>query len=317
MRQAVERRYRRRPGRGRRDARPDPDRRRPRPAQRRAGRAGRAGGGGDADRLARQAGGGDLRARACRSRSACGATTPACGCCRRSATRPTASPSPATAGAARRGTLHSRLDELAGIGPRRRKLLIQTFGSVQGVREAEPGGSPECPRSAHRAADLRAAPCGGEGAVAETGVCAAGAFFFRLRPRPRHPPQDRPAGLSGCRETTRHLDVGGVLSLNRRGGTGSSGCDQNPGMKARRNPRVFHWGGSVSRAQIVVAPADTGPASSPRCGPGSPPGRVSSRWEQRPALPEEHPLRRLHLPGEPADRLLPGIRQGELKRPYS
>jgi excinuclease ABC subunit C len=33
-------------------------------------------------------------------------------------------------------TLHSRLDELAGIGPRRRKLLIQTFGSVQGVRDA-------------------------------------------------------------------------------------------------------------------------------------------------------------------------------------
>ena len=33
-------------------------------------------------------------------------------------------------------TLHSKLDELAGIGPRRRKLLIQTFGSVQGVREA-------------------------------------------------------------------------------------------------------------------------------------------------------------------------------------
>ncbi|MFL6234489.1 MAG: excinuclease ABC subunit C, partial [Thermoanaerobaculia bacterium] len=33
-------------------------------------------------------------------------------------------------------TLHSRLDELAGVGPRRRKLLIQTFGSVQGVREA-------------------------------------------------------------------------------------------------------------------------------------------------------------------------------------
>ena len=33
-------------------------------------------------------------------------------------------------------TLRSKLDELAGIGPRRRKLLIQTFGSVQGVREA-------------------------------------------------------------------------------------------------------------------------------------------------------------------------------------
>ncbi|HKI04578.1 MAG TPA: excinuclease ABC subunit UvrC [Thermoanaerobaculia bacterium] len=33
-------------------------------------------------------------------------------------------------------TLHSKLDELAGVGPRRRKLLIQTFGSVQGVRDA-------------------------------------------------------------------------------------------------------------------------------------------------------------------------------------
>lgn len=33
-------------------------------------------------------------------------------------------------------TLRSRLDELAGVGPRRRKLLIQTFGSVQGVKEA-------------------------------------------------------------------------------------------------------------------------------------------------------------------------------------
>ncbi|MFL6195086.1 MAG: excinuclease ABC subunit UvrC [Thermoanaerobaculia bacterium] len=33
-------------------------------------------------------------------------------------------------------TLHSRLDELAGVGPRRRKLLIQAFGSVQGVKDA-------------------------------------------------------------------------------------------------------------------------------------------------------------------------------------
>ncbi len=33
-------------------------------------------------------------------------------------------------------TLHSKLDELAGIGPRRRKLLLQAFGSVQGVRQA-------------------------------------------------------------------------------------------------------------------------------------------------------------------------------------
>ncbi len=33
-------------------------------------------------------------------------------------------------------TLHSKLDELAGIGPRRRKLLLQRFGSVTGVKEA-------------------------------------------------------------------------------------------------------------------------------------------------------------------------------------
>ncbi len=33
-------------------------------------------------------------------------------------------------------TLKSKLDELAGVGPRRRKLLIQRFGSVEGVRNA-------------------------------------------------------------------------------------------------------------------------------------------------------------------------------------
>ncbi len=33
-------------------------------------------------------------------------------------------------------TLRSRLDDLTGVGPRRRKLLIQRFGSVHGVREA-------------------------------------------------------------------------------------------------------------------------------------------------------------------------------------
>jgi excinuclease ABC subunit C len=33
-------------------------------------------------------------------------------------------------------TLKSRLDELAGIGPRRKRLLIQTFGSLEGIKNA-------------------------------------------------------------------------------------------------------------------------------------------------------------------------------------
>ena len=33
-------------------------------------------------------------------------------------------------------TLKSRLDELAGVGPRRKKLLIQRFGSVEGIKNA-------------------------------------------------------------------------------------------------------------------------------------------------------------------------------------
>jgi excinuclease ABC subunit C len=32
--------------------------------------------------------------------------------------------------------LRSRLDELSGIGPRRRKLLLTRFGSAEGVRQA-------------------------------------------------------------------------------------------------------------------------------------------------------------------------------------
>jgi excinuclease ABC subunit C len=35
-----------------------------------------------------------------------------------------------------RRDLHSALDEVAGIGPRRRKVLLSTFGSVAGVRRA-------------------------------------------------------------------------------------------------------------------------------------------------------------------------------------
>jgi excinuclease ABC subunit C len=35
-----------------------------------------------------------------------------------------------------KATLHSRLDDLSGVGPRRRRLLLQQFGSVEGVRAA-------------------------------------------------------------------------------------------------------------------------------------------------------------------------------------
>ncbi|MEZ5331423.1 MAG: excinuclease ABC subunit UvrC [Thermoanaerobaculia bacterium] len=35
-----------------------------------------------------------------------------------------------------RSTLRSRLDDIAGVGPRRRKLLLQHFGSLEGVRTA-------------------------------------------------------------------------------------------------------------------------------------------------------------------------------------
>jgi excinuclease ABC subunit C len=61
-------------------------------------------------------------------------------------------------------TLHSRLDDLAGVGPRRRKLLLQTFGSVQGVKDApleklQEALGPEVGRKVFE--QLRAAEAGG------------------------------------------------------------------------------------------------------------------------------------------------------------
>ncbi len=37
----------------------------------------------------------------------------------------------------RRATLRSSLDSVAGIGPKRRRLLLTRFGSLSGVREAD------------------------------------------------------------------------------------------------------------------------------------------------------------------------------------
>jgi excinuclease ABC subunit C len=54
---------------------------------------------------------------------------------RRSATRRTASPSPATV-PARQGAAHSKLEDIPGIGPARRKKLLAQFGGLDGVRNA-------------------------------------------------------------------------------------------------------------------------------------------------------------------------------------
>ena len=59
-----------------------------------------------------------------------------CGCCSGSATRRIASPSPSTARPGRRRDLRSELDDIAGVGPRRRNTLLKRFGSVAGVRRA-------------------------------------------------------------------------------------------------------------------------------------------------------------------------------------
>jgi excinuclease ABC subunit C len=35
-----------------------------------------------------------------------------------------------------KATFHSKLDDVPGIGPKRKKALIKTFGSLKAVREA-------------------------------------------------------------------------------------------------------------------------------------------------------------------------------------
>ena len=59
-----------------------------------------------------------------------------CSCCSGFATRRTASPSPSTGSAAPERDLRSSLDDIVGIGPRRRTQLLTTFGSVAGVKRA-------------------------------------------------------------------------------------------------------------------------------------------------------------------------------------
>ncbi|MGH7611170.1 MAG: helix-hairpin-helix domain-containing protein, partial [Candidatus Dormibacteria bacterium] len=37
-----------------------------------------------------------------------------------------------------RAGVHSRLDDVTGVGPKRRQALLRRFGSVEGIRQASP-----------------------------------------------------------------------------------------------------------------------------------------------------------------------------------
>ncbi len=117
--------------RGVRDA-PEPrrDRRRQGPARRGARRDARVRPAPRRRRLARQARGGGLRAWARGVGAARRATRRACCCCSASATRRTASRSPSTARRRGRSQTTSLLDDLPGVGERRRAVLLRHFGAA-------------------------------------------------------------------------------------------------------------------------------------------------------------------------------------------
>ena len=114
-----------------------PDRRRSRPAGTGGQGAGRARPRDPGGRSG-QADGGGVSARANRSRSGFPGTRRRCICSSRSATRPTASPSPTTATFARRGWSIRCWMRCPGIGPTRKRVLLKRFGSLKQIREAGP-----------------------------------------------------------------------------------------------------------------------------------------------------------------------------------
>ena len=100
-------------------------------------------------RLRRAAGGGGCQrggatgrgASACTAATAAGRSTCSpiprpCTWCNRSGTRPIASPSRAIASAAARQRSGSVLESIPGLGPRRRRALLQQFGGLQGITRA-------------------------------------------------------------------------------------------------------------------------------------------------------------------------------------
>ena len=87
------------------------------------------------------------------SRSCCRATRRACSSCSESATRRTASRSPSTASGATRRRKESMFDQLEGVGPARRRALLQHFGSAErvvGASQAELEGVPGVPAKTAR-----------------------------------------------------------------------------------------------------------------------------------------------------------------------
>ena len=68
-------------------------------------------------------------------------TRPGCSSCSGSATRRTASRSASTGSGARRAARGSIFDDLEGVGPARRRALLQHFGSAERLLAATPGGA--------------------------------------------------------------------------------------------------------------------------------------------------------------------------------
>ena len=71
-----------------------------------------------------------------RSRSSCRPSRPGSSSCSASATRRTASRSPSTASDADAAARESMFDQLEGVGPARRRALLQHFGSAERVVSA-------------------------------------------------------------------------------------------------------------------------------------------------------------------------------------
>ena len=112
---------------------------------------------------------GGVRARAGRTRSSSRKARRGSASCKRSETRPTASPSSTTAAAAIKGMTGSILDALPGIGPSRRAAILRHFGSPERFLQASidelagvPGLPPKVARDIYDRLHKTAIPAGVE-----------------------------------------------------------------------------------------------------------------------------------------------------------